>query len=358
MIARHAARCLGATLIGLAVIISGCVAAPGPPPPSGPPPANEAGPLPPECPSRITDADQARTALQRVQPASLVCLSGDRLRDAELQVRTSGTREQPIRIISDGAAVRSLTVKADYVVIQGLTLMNGDGLTMTGRGLLARQNVVYNATADGVECRSCTDAVIESNIVQRADGTGIWISGERITVRNNTVSESVLRTQGDADGIRFFGRGHRLTQNTIRDIKASGYGAEGPHTDCFQTYDSPHEPPTYDIVIADNVCTNVDVQCLIATNDGRGPSGAPAGRTAIIFERNRCAVNGAQAVLLRGFPQAVIRDNRFSGPGERAVMLTEGSTDVTVINNVVTGRLRPFDLDRQSEPGFRASGNT
>ncbi len=30
------------------------------------------------------------------------------------------------------------------------------------------------------------------------------IAGEWITVRNNTVSGSVLRTQGDADGIRFF----------------------------------------------------------------------------------------------------------------------------------------------------------
>ncbi|MGH3673112.1 MAG: right-handed parallel beta-helix repeat-containing protein, partial [Pseudonocardiaceae bacterium] len=230
-------RWLWPLLIGLMLIISGCSATPGPSPPGGPPPSNHAGPLPAECTSKITEPDQASAALRRAQPGSLVCLSGDGLADAELEVTTSGTSQQPITIIADGAAMRSLDVRADYVVIQGLTLRDGDGLTMTGRGLVARNNVIYNATADGVECRDCVDTTIESNNVARADGTGIWLSGQRITVRNNTVSDSVLRTQGDADGIRFFGRGHRLTGNTIKDIKASGYPRGGPHTDCFQTYD-------------------------------------------------------------------------------------------------------------------------
>jgi parallel beta-helix repeat protein len=344
-----------ATMIGLATI-SGCTGVTGGPPP-GAPPANQAAPLPPECASRVTEPDQARDALRRVQPGGFVCLSGDGLRDAELEVTSSGTPQQPITVVADGATVRGVDVKADYVTISGLTLTGGDGLTMTGRGLVVRNNVIYNVTADGVECRECRDTVIESNIVQRADGTGIWISGEQIMVRNNTVSDSVLRTQGDADGIRFFGRGHRLTGNTIKDIKASGYGDEGPHTDCFQTYDAPDAPPTYDIVIADNVCTNVDVQALIATNDGRG-RGAPVGQTAITFERNTVAVNGAQAVLLRNFPDVVVRDNRFSGPGERAIMITDGSTDCTVVGNTVAGDLRLFEIDRQSERGFQEFDNT
>jgi parallel beta-helix repeat protein len=354
---RQVAR-LFVTAIGLAVIITGCTAGTGGPPPSAPPPANQPAPLPPECTSRLTEPDQASAALRQVRPGDLVCLSGDGLSGAELEVTTSGTSQQPIMIVGDGATMRSLNVHADYVVIQGLTLRDGDGLTMTGRGLVARNNVIYNATADGVECRDCKDTIIESNIVQRADGTGIWISGERITVRGNTVSDSVLRTQGDADGIRFFGRGHRLTGNTIKDIKAAGYPRGGPHTDCFQTYDTPDAPPTYDVVIAGNVCTNVDVQALIATNDGRGGRGAPPGQTSIIFEHNTVSVNGAQAVLLRNFPDVVVRDNRFSGPGDRAVMITDGSTDCTVIGNIVADNLRPFEIDRQSAPGFQEFGNT
>ncbi|MGQ0717410.1 MAG: right-handed parallel beta-helix repeat-containing protein [Pseudonocardiales bacterium] len=353
-------RGLFATVIGLVLIVSGCTAAqsPGDPPAGAPPPSNQAGPLPADCADRITEPEQASAALARVQPGSIVCLSGDGLRDAELEVTTSGTRQQPITLVSDGATMRSVNVKADYVVIEGVTLRDGGGLTMTGRGLVARNNVIYNAAKDGLACMRCADTLIESNTVQRADGTGIWFSGERVTVRNNTVSESVLRTQNDADGIRFFGNGHRLTGNTIKDIKASGYGDEGPHTDCFQTYDSADTPPTYDVVIANNICENVDVQCLIATIDDRRAASAPMGQTAITFEGNTCAVNGAQAVLLRNFPQVVVRGNNFSGPGDRAVQLTGESTDVAVIGNTMTGRMRPFEIDRQSEPGFRESGNT
>ncbi len=353
-------RWLFATVAGLVLIVSGCTAAqsPGSPPPGAPPPSPQAGPLPADCADRITETEQASAALARARPGSQVCLSGEGLKDAALQLRTSGTSQQPITILADGATVRSLDVKADYVVIEGLTLRDGDGLTMVGRGLVARNNVIYNATANGVACNGCADTLIESNTVQRADGTGIWFSGERITVRNNTISESVARTQNDADGIRFFGIGHRLIENTIKDIKASGYPDGGPHTDCFQTYDSTDTPPTYDVVIANNVCQNVDVQCLIATIDDRRAPSAPPGQTAITFVGNTCAVNGSQVVLLRNFPQVIVRNNNFSGPGDRAVQLTGYSTDVAVIGNTVSGRMRPFEIDRPSQRGFQESGNT
>ncbi|MGH3898355.1 MAG: right-handed parallel beta-helix repeat-containing protein [Pseudonocardiaceae bacterium] len=353
-------RSLFATVIGLALIVSGCTATQrsDPPPPAAAPPANEVGPLPADCTDRITELEQVRAALEEVRPGASVCLSGDGLTDAELEVTSSGTPQQPITIVADGATMRSLDVKADYIVIQGLTLRDGDGLTMEGRGLVARNNVIYNAAENGLACLGCVDTLIESNTVQRADGTGIYVAGEQITVRNNTVSESVLRTQRDADGIRFFGVGHRLIGNTIKDIKASGYGDEGPHTDCFQTYDTDRDRPVSDVVIAENVCTNVDVQCLIATIDDRRARPAPSEQPAIIFENNTCAVNGSQAVLLRNFPNVVVRGNRFSGRGDRAVQLDGESTGVAVIDNIVRGRMRPFEIDRKSEPGFQESGNT
>jgi parallel beta-helix repeat protein len=333
---RHApVRFLGATVIGLMLILSGCTAQSPDhhalPPPGAPPPTSHAGALPADCTSTVTDRAQAASVLPRLRPGNTVCLSGDRLADAELAVTTSGTPEQPITILANG-------------------------LTMEGHGLVARNNVIYNATMDGLACVSCVDTIIESNTIQRADGTGIWFSGERVTVRNNTVSESILRTEGDADGIRFFGHGHRLTGNTIKDIKASGYGDDprgGPHTDCFQTFNTASNPPTYDVVIADNVCTNVDVQCLIATANERGAQGTPAGQTAITFERNTCAVNGSQAVLLENFPRVIVRGNRFSGPGSRAVQLNRGSTDCAVIGNTVAGHMLPYQLDQQSRPGFQ-----
>ncbi|MDQ4009453.1 MAG: right-handed parallel beta-helix repeat-containing protein [Actinomycetota bacterium] len=349
-----------ATLIGLVLVVSGCTGdqRPDAPLPSAPPPSNQAGPLPADCADRITDSEQASGALAQAQPGTTVCLSSDGLRDAELEMVTSGTPQQPITIVADGATMRSLRVRADHVVIQGLRLRDGDGLTMSGRGLVARNNVIYNAAENGLACLGCVDTLLESNTVQRADGTGIWFSGQRITLRNNTVSESVARTQNDADGIRFFGIGHRLIGNTIKDIKASGYGDGGPHTDCFQTYDTDRSAPTYDVVIADNICTNVDVQCLIATIDDRRASSPPPGQTTITFVGNTCEVNGSQAVLLRNFPHVNIRDNRFSGVGDRAVQLDGESTDCTVVGNTMTGGMRPFQIDRQARPGFEEGGNT
>jgi parallel beta-helix repeat protein len=351
-------------VVGLTLIVSGCTA--GSPdghvlPPPAAPPTSHAGPLPSDCTSTVTDSAQATSALARLRPGATMCLSGDRLTGAELVVTTSGTPEQPVTITANGATLRSINIKADYVVIQGVTLSDGDGLTMEGRGLVARNNVVYNATMDGIACVTCIDTTIESNTVQRSDGTGIWFSGERVTVRNNTVSESILRTGGDADGIRFFGKGHRLTGNTIKDIKASGYGDDprgGPHTDCFQTFNTASNPPTYDVIIADNTCTNVDVQCLIATANERGAQSTPAGQTAITFERNTCQVNGSQAVLLENFPRVIVRGNHFSGPSSRAVQLNRGSTDCAVIDNTVTGRMLPYQIDQQSRPGLQESGNT
>ncbi len=352
-------RCMFAMVVGLVLIVSGCTATQSttPPAPAAPPPSNEVGPLPADCTDRITESDQASAAVAQVRPGSTVCLSGDGVSDAELEVTTSGTSQQPITIIGDGATLRSMRVKADYVVIQGLTLRDGDGLTMTGRGLVARNNVIYNAANDGLVCQRCVDTIIESNTVQRADGTGIHLSGERITVQNNTVSESVAITQNDADGIRFFGVGHRLIGNTIKDIKASGYRDEGPHTDCFQTYDS-GDGPTYDVLIANNICTNVDVQCLIATIDDGSNRRAPGGPTTITFEGNTCEVNGSQAVLLRNFPDVIVRGNTFSGRGDRAVQLDGASNGVSVIDNIVSGGMSPFEIDRQAAAGFQESGNT
>lgn len=354
------ARSLLAMTTGLVLIVSGCTAdeSPGGPSLDAPPAPNEIGPLPVACVDKITEPEQARAAVAQAQPGSSVCLSGDRLADAELEVTTSGTAQQPITIVGDGLTVRSVEVKADHVVIEGLTIRDGDGLTMTGRGLIARNNVIYNAASSGLACLECADSVIESNTVQGADGTGIYVLGQGITVRNNTVSESVARTQNDADGMRFFGIGHRITGNTIKDIKASGYRDEGPHTDCFQTFDTEQGPPTYDVVIANNTCTNVDVQCLIATIDDRRARRGPKGQTAILFENNTCAVNGSQAVLLRNFSDVIVRGNRFSGPGDKAVQLSGASNGVAVIDNTVTGQMRPFEIDRQSEPGFQESGNT
>ncbi|OLE27991.1 MAG: hypothetical protein AUG49_03695 [Catenulispora sp. 13_1_20CM_3_70_7] len=170
------------------------------------------------------------------------------------------------------------------------------------------------------------------------------------------MSETVAEDDGDADGMRFFGTGHRITGNTIRDISARGYRAP-PHPDCFQTFD--HSPPTYDVVISGNTCQNVDAQCLIATDDQPGSSGAPNGVPSITFADNTCAPNGAQAINLRRWPNVEIRHNKFSGPNlNRAILIIDGSTGCTVIDNTTAGGVPTVDVDGASRPGFRQNGNS
>ena len=70
-----------------------------------------------------------------------------------------------------------------------------------------------------------------------------------------------------------------------------------------------------DAIIADNVCRNVDHQCLIATAEEAGEQGDIGRSHGIEFTGNVCEVEGSQAVLVRWFPDVVVQGNSFDGPG-------------------------------------------
>jgi parallel beta-helix repeat protein len=312
--------------------------------------------LPPDCTRTITRSDDVRPVLEAASPGNTLCFTGGDLTDADVTMTRSGTADSPIRLIADGATVDNVHVAADYVIVEGFTVTGGYGISLEGTGITAQHNTIHDTQRDGIACMPCTDSTITSNTVQHASATGIYIKGQRITVSNNMVSETVARDDGDADGMRFFGTGHRITGNTIRDISDRGYRAP-PHPDCFQTYD--HNPPTYDVVISGNTCQNVDAQCLIATDDQPGNSDAPSGIPSITFADNTCAPNGAQAINLRRWPNAEIRQNRFSGPHlERAILIIDGSTGCTVIGNTSSGNGPTVQIDGASRPGFRQDGNS
>lgn len=312
--------------------------------------------LPPDCTQTISRSDDVRVALNAASPGSTVCFTGGDLTDADLTMTKSGTPQSPIKLIADGAPVDNIHVTANHVIIQGFTVAGGDGIELEGTGITAQHNTIHDTRRGGIACTSCSDSTITSNTVQHASTVGIYISGQRITVSDNTVSDTVATDDGDADGMRFFGTGHRITGNTIRDISARGYRAP-PHPDCFQTFD--HSPPTYDVVISGNTCQNVDAQCLIATDDQPGSSGAPNGVPSITFVDNTCAPNGAQAINLRHWPNVEIRHNKFSGSNlNRAILIIDGSTGCTVIDNTTTGGVPTVDVDGASRTGFRQNGNS
>ena len=344
-------RTLSVCSIGLSVLTAACTS-------SGPGQQDQG--LPSDCTQTITRTDDVRSTLGSANPGDTVCFTGEDLTDADLTMTKSGTPDSPIRLVAAGTAVNNVHVTANHVVVEGFTVTGGDGIMLDGTGLTAQRNTIHDTQRGGIACTSCTDSTITNNTVRHVSTVGIYISGQRITVTGNTVSDTFAQNDGDADGIRFFGTGHRIMGNTISDISDKGYRAP-PHPDCFQAFD--HSPPTYDIFISGNTCRNVDAQCLIATDDQPGSSGAPKDVPSITFADNTCEPNGAQAINLRSWPNVEIRQNRFSGPNlSRAILISDGSKGCTVINNTVTdntaaGRVRTVDVDGSSRDGFRQNGN-
>lgn len=313
--------------------------------------------LPSQCTRTVTRADDVPAALAAVSAGDTVCFAGADLAGIDMTMSRSGTAAAPIRLVSAGATVHSVQITADHVVLEGFTVADGDGVLLQGTGITARNNTVHDTQLGGITCHPCADSTIESNTMTHVASNGIDISGERITVRANIISDTVVsRGGGDADGIRFYGIGHRITNNTIFDISAEGY-ASPPHPDCFQTLDN-DKPATFDVVISGNTCRNVDAQCLIATGDEHNNSDAPPESPSIIFEGNMCANNGAQAVNVRRWPNVQIRQNTFSGPNlTRAVLITEGSTGCTVVGNTTARGLPTLDIDYSSRPGSHVGDN-
>jgi parallel beta-helix repeat protein len=305
------------------------------------------------CTRTITRAYDVHPALGAASPGDTVCFTGADLAHADLNLTRSGTADAPIRLVSDGhTTVHQVHIIADYVLIQGFTIVGGGELLLAGARITAQKNTIRDTQQGGIVCASCIDSTIESNTVQHASATGISLSGQRITVRRNLVTGTVAGDNGDADGVRFFGNGHRIISNMIRDISASGYPTP-PHPDCFHTFDTGH-PPTFDIEIVGNACHNVDEHCLIATGDEDGNGDAPAGSRSIMFTGNMCAVNGDQAASLRHWPNVDLRKNKLFGPNvKRGILISHGSTGCTVRDNTTADDVPTFDIDDASRPGFR-----
>jgi hypothetical protein len=306
------------------------------------------------CTHTINNIDEARSALNTAAPGDMLCFFGNDLANVDLTLIRSGTVKDPINLVSDGhITVHQLHVLADHVTIQGFTVVGGGELLLAGTGILVQKNTVRDTQRGGIICANCTDSIIETNTVLHAAMTGISISGQRITVRENLVSATVAGGDGDADGVRFFGNGHRIISNSIENLTASGSPGT-PHPDCFQTFDTGHSA-TFDVEIVGNACHNVAENCLVATGDESGNSEAPAGAPSITFIGNDCVTDGDQAVNLRRWPNADVRKNHLLGPNlKRAVLITNGSTHCTVRDNTIRSDVSAVEVDDSSRPGFNS----
>lgn len=305
----------------------------------------------PSCTYTIHNVEQARAGITAAAPGDMLCFAGVDLADVDLTMVRSGTVDAPIRLVSDGqTTIHQFHILADHVVIQGFTITGGGGLLLAGTGIVAQKNTVRDTQQAGITCASCVDSSVESNTVQRAATAGISISGQRVTVRQNVVSATRPDGDGDADGVRFFGNGHRIISNVIRDIPGGG----AAHPDCFQTFDAGY-PATFNVEIVGNTCQRVAENCLIAAGDERGNGDAPAESRSITFTGNTCATGGDQSVALRRWPNVEMRKNKLSGPNlRRGILISAGSTGCTAKDNVTPGDIPPVEIDDSSRPGYNS----
>ena len=305
------------------------------------------------CTTSITDHHQVNKALATARPGTTVCIAGSDFGATDLVITRSGTRAAPLRVQGENTRVHSVRVTADHVIVEGFNTFGGDGIDAEGTDITIRNNVVVDADLDGISCGDCTDSLIQSNTVEHADGTGIRISGANITIDANVVKDSVRIDADDADGVRFFGFGHRITGNFIADIKDDGYTSAPPHTDCFQTFDNGKKLATSDVLIRGNTCTNVDHQCLIATAQEAGQAGQVGRSSRISFVDNTCDVEGSQAVLVRWFPDVEVRRNTFKGSNMyNAIVVQNDSTGASITDNSVEQDIPTFEVDPSSTDGF------
>jgi Right handed beta helix region len=245
---------------------------------------------------------------ERPSPGDVVCFSGEL--DEPLEISVGGTQDAPVVYRGGGTVVPGIRVEADHVVVDGFV----------SRG---------------------------------ADSTGIWVSGENITVQNNEITQ-VEYTGDDVDGIRFFGDGTKLLFNRVYDLEASDDIGDA-HVDCMQTF-ATSGPGSSNVVIQGNRCEGIRAQCLMAEGpNDEGGSGEGESRNWL-FDGNYCDSHAeAQSVALEDIQDVTITNNDMVGTGNKAFALGEGSTGATIRGNRIGpgyGREVEFD-DPSASVGYQ-----
>lgn len=257
-----------------------------------------AGTTQPPQPAPQACLDPAETP----EPGDVVCFSGEL--DEPLEITTGGTADAPVVYRGDGTVVPGIRVEADHVVVEGFV----------SRG---------------------------------ADSTGIWVSGEGITVQDNEITQ-VEYTGDDVDAIRFFGDGTKLLDNRVYDLEGSDDVGDS-HVDCMQTF-ATSGPGSSDVVIQGNRCEEIRAQCLMAEGpDDDGGSGEGESRNWL-FDGNYCDSHAdAQSVALEDIQDVTISNNDMVGTGNKAFALGAGSTGVIVRDNRIgSGYGREVEFDDPS----------
>ncbi|GAA5110657.1 right-handed parallel beta-helix repeat-containing protein [Pseudonocardia adelaidensis] len=239
-----------------------------------------------------------------------------------------------VRSASNGERLEPPAASA-YCSAPGVVCITGD---QTSRITVTTGNQIIDGqghSAPGITVNA-DNVTVQNFTFTNCAGNCVWTEGANNAVQDNTISQ-VYYAGDDIDGLRFFGDGAKILRNRFFDILKGAQ--EDAHLDCMQTYATPRTGGgSAGAVIADNHCEDPNFhQCLMVegprSSDGGGGGGGVT--RDWVIERNyfRCYAN--QTIALRDAHDFVIQNNTFAGAGRKAVQQTDGSSGITIRDNVL-----------------------
>lgn len=270
-----------------------------------------------------------------IQKALTVASDGDSVFVA------SGTYSEQVRIAK--ALVVACTgicktlgfiITADNVTVKGFDITSprqineAYGIHAFAKNCVVEGNNIHDTVRDGILLEnSSVGCSVVNNKINHVSQSGIEIRGVGHLVEGNEIWDTIQypaemradsywssrsKSGADADGIRFFGSGHKIKNNYVHDIVIKAPEVVDPHTDCFQTW-------------------NV---------------GSDKGRTIahdIVFDGNRCLFyNTDQDTAAKGWQLASTYNLKMINNIVQARMASSISGDevhdITMINNTFVGR--------------------
>lgn len=292
-----------------------------------------------------------------IQRAANATLPGDRvivlagIYWERVYVTQSGSPGYPITFTASGTvSMRGFSIQANFIMVIGFDISNtpddnidGIGIAVKGTDCLIENNYIHFATRGGIllytspgSFSETSNCIIRNNRLYRNAMNGLDVNGRNHFVEGNEVWGTIQYHPNwhnppawvDADGMHFHGAGHIFRNNYIHDIHYGIPENVNPHIDCFQTFGGdPYSETARDVIFEQNTCINTDAQ-------SPGEVG--------------------QGFMITGASNLTFRNNVVQAYRHFDLV---GSTNLSIVNNVLTGLLSSTDIFNPSVVSMTGSPN-